>query len=89
MRYEKVNGFLAHQFDDCLRNGSLDGLPISMWKELLQRDDIKVSNEEDVFTAVLKYANLNPNTRVDTLKELLPLVRYVLLNSLTFNSNNC
>ena len=69
----------ADRFEDCLKNDSLMSLPASTWKELLQRDDIKVSNEEDVFTAVLKFAQLNPITKEDTLKELLPLVRFELL----------
>jgi hypothetical protein len=52
-------------------------LPLSTWVELLQRDDVKVSDEEEVFKAVVKYAQANPLTKEDTLKTLLPLVRYL------------
>lgn len=65
----------ADRFEDCLRDDSLNSLPVSTWSELLLRDDIRVSNEEDVFKAVIKYAQTNPVTKDDTLKALLPLVR--------------
>lgn len=65
----------ADRFDDCLKNGSLNGLPIATWKDLLEREDLKISNEQDVFIAVVEYAEQNPDTKIDTLKELLPLVR--------------
>ncbi|ELR12614.1 BTB/POZ domain containing protein [Acanthamoeba castellanii str. Neff] len=70
---------LADRFEDCLRDDSLNSLPVSTWSELLLRDDIRVSNEEDVFKAVIKYAQTNPVTKDDTLKALLPLVRFELL----------
>lgn len=72
--------YLAERFDDCLKNDYLLNLPISTWKELLQRDEIKVSYEEDVFRAVIRYAQHQPDKQ-EVLKQLLPFVRFPLLSN--------
>jgi len=60
----------------------LYNLPITTWKEILKKDDIKCNSEKQICLAVLKYGNLQKNekTRVQVLSELLPLVRYAFIS---------
>jgi len=66
-----------------MRVGTLMTLEVDTWKEILIRGDIEVASEEEVYSAVLRYANQfdnEPSKRLEILETLLPCVRFPLID---------
>jgi len=79
--------YLAENFED-LMTGEMEGgenllmqLEVSTWVELVKSDEVKVSREEDLFNAVLKFADTKGSTKDEAkviLGQLLPHIRFTL-----------
>ncbi|KAL6066905.1 BTB/POZ domain containing protein [Balamuthia mandrillaris] len=71
---------LAENFVELLEAGSLWALNTSTWAELIKSDEIKVTREEEIFNAILQFADLkgkNNKEKREILEQLLPHIRYV------------
>lgn len=74
--------FLAENFGEMLKQDKLMQLDVDTWAKMLKSDDIQVTSEEDVFDAVVRYADQYDKTkRIETLEKVLPCVRFPLLSS--------
>jgi len=74
--------YLAENFGDMLKKDKLMGLEVDTWVEMLKSDDIQVHTEEDVFDAVLRYADqFDLKKRLEVLEKTLPHVRFQILSS--------
>jgi len=72
---------IAHKFDECLRSDALMNLGLSTWLELLQNDEIKVADEKEVFSAVIRYARKQGDKKDEVLITLLPLIRFPYMDN--------
>lgn len=75
--------YLASNFSDIIErdDSMLMQLKTSTWVELVQSDEVEVTREEEVFNAVLKFADVNGKTvaeKRDILNQLLPHIRFTL-----------
>jgi hypothetical protein len=75
--------YLAENFADIVENDDsmLMQLKTSTWVELVKSDEVKVTREEEIFNAVLKFADVNGKTSTETreiLNQLLPHIRFTL-----------
>lgn len=82
---KKCAEYLAENFEDMIKEPEQEDLlmklKVSTWIELVKSDEVKVTREEDLFNAVLKYADLKGSTSEDSkaiLSQLLPHIRFTL-----------
>jgi len=73
--------YLAENFEELLKTDKLMELDCNTWAEMLKSDEIKVTSEEEIFKAVMRYANRHKETRDEILETILPSVRFPLLSS--------
>jgi len=61
----------------------LNHLDVDTWVEMLKSDDIQVISEEEVFSAILRYANQEQDKqkRFERLEKMLPHVRFTMLST--------
>jgi len=73
--------YLAENFGDLLKGDKLMDLDTDTWNEMLKSDEIKVNTEEDIYKALMRYANSHKDRRDEILEKVLPSVRFPLLSS--------
>jgi len=71
--------YLAENFGDLLEADKLMDLDAETWTEMLKSDEIKVTSEEEIFKAVIRYANQHRDKRDLILEQVLPSIRFPLL----------
>jgi len=77
----KVCDYLGNNFQQLAAGGMLLQLDPLTWKELIQSDDLNVDSEEQVFHAVVSYAEqFNKEKCQQILQSLLPFIRYPLMD---------
>jgi len=74
---------LADNFGTMLEEDKLNDLPPSTWAEMLRSDDLQIRSEEQLFEAVIRYANQfkgDKEKRDQALTTILPFVRFPFLS---------
>jgi hypothetical protein len=73
---------LAQNFGELLDGDKLSELKPAAWVEMLQADDLQIKSEQQVYEAVIRYANQHSDdkaTRDHILNLILPCVRFPFL----------
>lgn len=65
-----ADNYIRENFEEFSKSESFLALPFQQLKEIISSDDIKVSTEEKVFEAVIKWIKASPGKSSDMLPEL-------------------
>jgi len=74
---------LAENFGDLMEEGKLNDLEPTTWAEMLKSNELQLKSEEQLFEAVLRYADQfkdEPEKRDNALNTILPYVRFPLFS---------
>jgi len=74
--------YLADNFAELLKSSKIMELDAETWAEMLKSDEIQVSSEEDVFTAVMKYCDQFEKQKRDlAVQKIFPSIRFPLMSN--------
>ena len=72
---EAVDKFVATNFDDVVETEEFQSMPLNLVLEILIKDDIQVTEENDIFHACVKWVQFDLDNRKKHMSELLKAVR--------------
>ncbi|XP_071455717.1 kelch-like protein 18 [Hetaerina americana] len=75
-----ADDFIQEHFSEVAKGDEFLSLELNALLELIKRDDLRVSSEEQVFEAVMSWVQRDPETRSSALPSLLVHVRLPLLS---------
>ncbi|XP_044855561.1 kelch-like protein 10 isoform X3 [Mauremys mutica] len=80
--------FILHNFEEMVKvSTEFLELSVNEFKDIIEKDELNVKQEDAVFEAILKWISHEPQTRKQYISVLLPKVRLALMHAEYFMNN--